>query len=89
MAVLPTGMLSLTYHLAYDTYYRDLWMNGDYATCYAAFRITDPAEQAEIQRINVDLGTANEAQRNALVDEWMAMVGQDVKQSAANPKVLW
>lgn len=89
MATQPAGMLSLTYHLAFDDYYRDLWMRGDYLKCFEDFGISDPGLRQRIRAVNNKLGTADAAQRDALVDQWMGMVGDDVKTSAANPKILW
>jgi len=85
----PSGMLSLTYNLAYTPYYRELWLNGKYSDCFDAFGITDPHQQASIRDINEQLGATDTAQRNALIDQWMALVGSDVKNSAANPNILW
>ena len=85
----PSGLLSLTYHLAYDKPSRELWMNGSFAAVFKTFGITDTAVQKKILDINQNLGTPDDAERNALVDQWMAMLGNDIKTGAANPKVLW
>jgi hypothetical protein len=85
----PQGLLSLTYHLAYDDTYRNIWMAGQFETCFDDFGITDDAVKAAILKINNKLGTADPAQRDGLVDQWMGLVGEDVKHGAANPKILW
>lgn len=84
------GMLSLSYHLAFDPYYRHLWNDvADYAKCFSDFGITDTKLKKEIKRINKDLGTADPKLRDRLVDEWLVLVGDNIKASAANPKILW
>lgn len=85
----PSGLLSLTYHLAYDQGDREAWMNGNFQQIYDKYGITDKATQQAILDVNKKLGTANDNQRNALVDQWMTMVGADIKNSALNPKILW
>ena len=85
----PSGMLSLTYHLAYDKDVQGPWLRGEYSTVFAAFGITDPKLQKSIGDLNEKLGEANNAYRNSVVDQWMVLVGNDVKSSAADPNILW
>ncbi len=85
----PPGILSLTYHLAFDDYYRQLWMSSDYATCFNDFGITDPAEQQKILAVNTRLGTANAGLRNSLIDEWVGLINEEIKTGSVNPLLLW
>lgn len=89
MAKPPSGMLSLTYHLAYDQFYREQWLAGKYADCFAAFGITDAKLQASVSDLNNRLGSADTSTRNALIGQWMALVTDDVASSASNPNILW
>jgi len=89
MADVPSGLLSLTYNLAYTKQYRELWLQGKYDVCFEAFGITDPKLKAAVADINDQLGTTDAALRNSLIDKWMALVAGDVKSTAANPNILW
>ena len=86
---LPSGLLSLTYHLAYTEGVREMWLKADYQGCFAAFGIHDADEQARILDLNEQLGTTDAAQRDALIAQWMVLVGNDVKSGGANPQILW
>lgn len=84
----PSGMLSFTYHLAYDDYYRGLWLKNQYDEVLDDFDI-DPAIRPQVINLSKNLGSPNAAARNSLTDQWMALVTADLKGSESDPNVLW
>jgi hypothetical protein len=83
------GLLSLTYHLVHFQSYRSRWLDTKYDAIFEEFGIDDPATQAAILEVNQMLGTNDTSEVEALVSQWMEMVGNDILARSANPKILW